>query len=284
MKNLILVVVAMLLAVVVSACGGLTFLVANAPAHFGDFDRDADIAYGTLERQKLDVYRPHGAKNLPVIVFWHGGGWTDDNKNQYRFVGAALANAGYVAVVPNYRLYPQTKFPGFVDDAVAAFGWVRKHAAEIGGDPAHIFVAGHSAGAHIAAMVAYDNARLASAGIPAGAVRGCIGLSGPYALEPNDAELREIFGAPYSAADWQPVRLARAGAPPALLLHGEDDDVVEVAHARKMDARLRELGVPVKLVVYAKRGHSDTVAAFARPSPHKLPVLAEVRAFVDANR
>jgi hypothetical protein len=93
MKNLILVVVAMLLAVVVSACGGLTFLVANAPAHFGDFDRDADIAYGTLERQKLDVYRPHGAKNLPVIVFWHGGGWTDDNKNQYRFVGAARSCA-----------------------------------------------------------------------------------------------------------------------------------------------------------------------------------------------
>ena len=284
MKILIPLALALVVAMTVTACGGLAFAVANAPAHFGPFDRDADIAYGALDRQKLDVYRPRHVQHAPVIVFWHGGGWTSDDKKQYRFVGAALAEAGYVAVLPDYRLYPQVRFPAFVDDGVAALDWTRRHAAEIGGDPARIFVAGHSAGAHIAAMVAYDSARLEKAGIPAGTIRGCIGLSGPYVLTPNDAELHAIFGAPFTAADWQPVQRAQAGGPPALLVHGEADDVVDIGHARKMEARLRELGIPVRLVAYPGRGHRDVVATFAKAAPHKLPVLAEIRAFVDAQR
>ena len=112
-------------------------------------------------------------------------------------------------------------------------------------------------------------------------VRGFIGLSGPYALDPNTDTYRAIFGAPYSLADWQPVQLARAGAPPALLLHGEADEVVYVGHARKMAAALDKLGVPVTLRTYPERGHRDTVAAFAKAAPRKLPVLEEIRGFID---
>ena len=267
-------------ALLVAACGGLAFTAANVPAYFGDFERRADIPYAPGPRHGLDVYAPNHAASRPIIVFWYGGGWEDGRKSNYRFVGAALAKAGYVAVLPDYRLYPEVRFPAFVDDGAQALKWVVEHAAQIGGDPHRIYVAGHSAGAHMAAMLAYDSARLDRAGIARDAIRGCIGLSGPYVLDPNDATLNDIFRAPYTLADWQPAQRVRPGAPAALLLHGEADTVVGVAHARRMAERLESLGVPVTLRTYPARGHRDTVAAFASASPHKLPVMAEIRAFV----
>lgn len=271
-------------ALFVAACGGLAFTAANVPAYFGDFERRADLAYAPGERHTLDVYMPDGARShpRPIIVFWYGGGWENGRKSNYRFVGAALAKAGYVAVLPDYRLYPEVRFPAFIDDGAQALAWVARHAAEIGGDPQRIYVAGHSAGAHLAAMLAYDPVRIERAGLPRGTIRGCIGLSGPYVLNPNDATLDDIFRAPYTRADWQPFELARAGAPPALLLQGDADTVVDAGHSRKFAERLSGLGVPVTLRLYSGRGHRDTVAAFAAPAPDKLPVLAEIAAFVAA--
>jgi acetyl esterase/lipase len=268
----------------VVACGGLALTTANAPALFGDFDRRANVTYGAHERQRLDVYSPQGKTvgTRPIIIFWYGGSFERGRKEQYRFVGAALAEAGYVAVLPDYRVYPGVRFPGFIDDGAAVVAWVVSHAAESGGDPRRVYLAGHSAGAHIAAMLAYDAPRLAAAGLPKDSIRGYIGLSGPYALDPNDDNLRTIFSSPFVHADWQPLQRAQAGAPPALLIHGEDDIVVSVNHARKMAARLEALGTKVTLRVFPGRGHADTVAPFAKPAPNKLPVLAEIRAFIDA--
>jgi acetyl esterase/lipase len=279
MKLLILACVASIAALVVVACGGIAFTAANAPALFGEFDRHADIPYGKRPRQQLDVYSPWHAKGNPIIVFWYGGGWEDGRKSQYRFVGAALAKAGYVAVLPDYRLYPEARFPGFIEDGAEALAWVASHAEEIGGDPKRIYVAGHSAGAHLAGMLAYDPSKLERVGLPADTVRGFIGLSGPYALDPNNDTYRAIFAAPFAHADWQPVQLAQPGAPPALLIHGEADEVVSVAHAREMATALESIGVQVTLRTYAGRGHRDTVAAFAVPAPQKLPVLEELRRF-----
>ena len=283
MKLFISALIVAAIALVVAACGGIAFTVANIPALAGNFDRRADLVYGTGERQRLDVYTPKNAFKRPIVVFWYGGGWESGRKSQYRFVGAALADAGYVAVLPDYRLYPDVKFPAFVQDGAAALAWIVSHATEIGGDPARIFVAGHSAGAHLAAMLAYDRAQLARVGLPPETVRGFIGLSGPYALDPNTDTYRAIFGPPFALADWQPVQKAGSGAPPALLLHGEADTVVDVSHAHKMAHALEALGVPVTLRTYPQRGHRDSVAAFAAPAPHKLPVLAEIRRFIDAN-
>jgi acetyl esterase/lipase len=278
--KLFLIAAALTAALLVVACGGLAFTAANVPAYFGDHERRANIPYAPGPRHSLDVYAPPKARARPVIVFWYGGGWENGRKSDYRFVGAALAEAGYVAVLPDYRLYPEVRFPDFVDDGARALAWVAAHAAEIGGDPRRIYVAGHSAGAHMAAMLAYDPARLERVGLPRDTIRGCIGLSGPYALNPNDATLNDIFRKPYTIADWQPIEHVQAGAPPALLLHGEADTVVDVAHARRMAQKLESLGVPVTLRTYAGRAHRDTVAAFAAVSPRKLPVLEEIRRFV----
>ena len=99
-----------------TACTQLEFLAANAPAVFGAYRRRTNIAYGPDPRQRLDIYEPDRAagNRRPVVVFWHGGRWSDGDKSQYRFVGAAFAELGCVTIVPNYRLYPMVKMPGFM--------------------------------------------------------------------------------------------------------------------------------------------------------------------------
>ena len=282
MKLWILAAVVLATTTVVS-CGGLAFTAANAPALFGDFDRRGDVPYGAHPRLRLDVYMPTEAKAgkpHPIIVFWYGGSFERGRKSQYRFVGAALAKAGFVAVLPDYRLYPEVKYPAFIDDGALAVAWAAQHAVEIGGDASRIYLAGHSAGGLIAGLLAYDEQRLTRVGIQPGAVRGFIGLSGPYSLDPNTDALRTIFAAPYGFDDWQPSRHVHERAPRALLMHGEDDDLVSVGHARAMAGALSAHGVPVTLLTYPGRGHADTVAAFAAAAPDKLPVLAEIRKFI----
>ena len=268
-------------AVTVSACGGVLFVAANTPALFGNYTRDADVAYGAGPRRTLDVYLPdQPAASRPLIVFWYGGSWMKGDKEQYRFVGAALALRGYVAVLPDYRVYPEVRFPGFMDDAALALKWAQDNAARLGADPRRIYVMGHSAGAHIAALLALDARYLERAGGDPRRVRGLIGLSGPYALEPDTDVLRTIFAAPYGEGDWQPVQFVTAASPPALLLHGGADRVVWVAHSEKLQATLRAAGVQADLRRYAGAGHADTVAALSVPARGRAPVLDDISAFV----
>jgi acetyl esterase/lipase len=269
-------------AALASGCSGLAFGVANLPARAGRFTRRGDLAYGDDPRQRLDVYAPVDAHDAPVVVFWYGGAWTKGRRADYRFVGAALAGAGYVAIVADYRLYPQVTFPKFLEDGAGAAKWAADHARDFGGDPRRLFLAGHSAGAHLAAMLAVQPKWLAQAGVDAGAIRGLIGLSGPYALAPNSAVLDAIFAAPFVPGDWQPAALVTAAAPPALLLHGGDDDVVWPAQATQMAAALRAAGVAVELEVYPGRGHADTVAALSLAGRRRAPVLPAIERFVSA--
>jgi acetyl esterase/lipase len=269
-------------ATLAAGCSSLAFTVANLPARSGRFRRQAGIAYGPEAGQGLDVYAPTGAAGAPVIVFWYGGAWVKGSKDDYRFVGATLAGLGYVAVLADYRLYPAVRFPQFVQDGALAVKWAADHAREHGGDPRRLFVAGHSAGAHLAAMLAVQPRWLQAAGVDPGAVRGLIGLSGPYALEPNSAELNAIFAAPFTSADWQPAAQVTRSAPPALLLHGGDDDVVWPGQAETLAAALRAAGVPVELEIYPGRGHADIVAALSEPGRSRAPVRQAITRFVSA--
>src|ERR1700730_6764996 len=149
-----------------AGCGRLEFMAANVPAIFGDYRRHADLPYGADPQQRLDVYVPRrvSAAPRPVVVFWHGGRWKFGDKADYRFVGAALAELGYVAVLPNYRHYPSVKLPGFMEDAARASRWASENAAEFGADAGRLYVMGHSAGAHMAALVTLDPRYFAAAG------------------------------------------------------------------------------------------------------------------------
>ena len=135
-----------------------------------------DAAYGPASRQHIDVYAPTAAADgpRPIIVFIYGGSWSSGAKDDYEFMGAALASQGFVVALPDYRLVPSVRFPTFVEDCATAVRWVHDHASEFGGDPNRIVLMGHSAGAYNAMMLALDTHYLGDAGVGASAIRGAI--------------------------------------------------------------------------------------------------------------
>jgi acetyl esterase/lipase len=266
----------------VAACGGLAFTAANVPTLFGDYDRQSGVAYGEDERQQLDLYRPSDPAVRPIVVFFYGGSWMRGSRTNYRFVGAALAQSGFVTIVPDYRLYPQVKFPDFVNDGAAAVAWAVRNAQLIGGDPTQVFLAGHSAGAHTAAMLALDSRYLVRAGVDRAAVRGLIGISGPHVLTPDTPQLQDMFGAPYEPKDYRPIDFVNPKAPPTLLIHGAADSVVVARHSERLADALRVAGVPVELLLLAGKNHADPVAALSQPARGRAPTLAAIKHFIDA--
>jgi acetyl esterase/lipase len=275
-----------LAALATAACSKLEFVAANVPAAFGSYQRRTNVAYGTHAEHRLDVYSPAtpSATPRPLVVFWYGGRWETGDKDDYRFVGAALAEIGAVAVLPNYRHYPQVKMPGFMDDAALAAGWTARHAAELGTDPNRLYLMGHSAGAHIAALLTLNQQYLKEIpGRPALAIAGMIGLSGPYDFLPlNDPDLQDMFGPPERYADSQPIHYARPGAPPMLLVHGLADRSVRPRNSINLAAALQAQGVVVTLKTYPRLGHADTVAALSIPARRRAPTLAEIAVFVNS--
>jgi acetyl esterase/lipase len=273
-------VLAALLVVSLAGCTSLDFWVANAPLPFGSFSRLRNIAYGDAPRQRLDVFSPKNARGRPIVVFFYGGSWTTGQKSNYAFVGAALAARGYVTVIPDYRLYPEVRFPAFVEDGAKAVAWVEQHAAEFGGDPRKIVLMGHSAGAHTAALLALNDAYLERAGVNPRSIVGLIGLSGPYALVPDSDTLHAIFAKPYTADDWQPVRFASRESPPTLLLHGMADREVYVSNTEELRDALSAHGAQVETHLYPHRGHADTVASFTLVARWRTPALEQTVAFL----
>ena len=242
---------------------------------------ERDLAYGKQPRQRLDVYLPDGlAGPAPVVVFFYGGRWESGDKGDFRFVGQALASRGLIAVIPDYRRFPEVRFPTFVADGATAIAWVRDHLADLGGDPGALHLMGHSAGAHIAALLALDPHYLAAAGIEPAAVASFVGLAGPYDFLPlHDPTLEQIFAVDDMAAT-QPITFAGRGAPPTLLLHGAADATVLPANSERLAAALEAAGNSAQVRLYPGIGHIGLVAALAAPLRWLAPVLDEVAAFL----
>jgi acetyl esterase/lipase len=266
------------------ACDELAFVIGNLPARFTSVRQTRDVSYGQDPQQRLDVYALPELQNRPVVVFWYGGGWTDGHKEEYRFMGTALAERGYVAVLPDYRKFPAVKFPTFVHDGAEALVWVRQHAREWGGDPSRIIVMGHSVGAHLGAMLAYEPEYLRAAGGSRRWIRGFVGLSGLYAPVPTNDVFRQIIPPPYRSDDWQPLWHVDRGAPPSLLLHGLDDRLVNPIETMRLRNALVRHGVHVEMELYSGRSHADTVAAFSPLARRRLPALQSAARFIDRLR
>lgn len=261
-------------------CSSIEFLVANAPTEFDRIDRHADLPYADGPRQRLDIYSPHQGQNRPVVIFWYGGSWVKGKKSDYRFVGTTLAERGIVAVLPDYRLYPQVTFPAFDEDGARAVAWVEQHIQEFGGDPHELVLMGHSAGGHTAAFLAFNQEFLRKYGADPGSIVGLVGLSGTYVLVPETATERATFPLPYTEADWQPIRFVDAHSPPTLLLHGTDDKEVLPQEAVELSDAMLALHLRVELHLYSHRGHGDTVAPFAPVARWRSPALTDTLAFI----
>jgi acetyl esterase/lipase len=241
-----------------------------------------DLSYGAGPRRHVDVYSPSNAKSAPVVVFFYGGGWEEGDRANYRFVAAAMAASGIVTIVPDYRVYPEVRFPGFVEDAAAATRWARDHAAEFGGDPAKLFLMGHSAGAHIAAMLTFDRHYLGAVGLdPAKDIAGFIGLAGPYDFLPLHSDvLRTIFGAPDTLFRSQPIHYVDGTAPPSLLIAGTTDTTVDPGNTTRLANRIRAKGGEATDILYPNISHALLIGTMARPLHFMAPTFKDVMAFI----
>jgi len=264
------------LAGLLSSCSPATLL--NATVSRQGFTREADIAYGTDPRQKLDLYRPDKPRgDGKTVIFFYGGSWDSGSKNDYLFVAQALAANGYTVVIPDYRLYPAVRFPAFIDDGARVVRWTADRA---GTDK--VFVMGHSAGAHIALMLAANTPYLAAAGVERTKLGGAIGLAGPYDFLPlKSAKLIEIFGGANNP-QIEAITFAKGPLPAALLIHGTADTTVYPRNSQNLAAAWRAAGAPVELKLYTDVGHIDVVAAFSGLLGGRAPSRADVLAWLDA--
>lgn len=247
---------------------------------------EGPVAYGTHPQQRLLAYRPAGADGgevLPVLVFFHGGGWHSGRPEDYAFVARNLAPEGFVVVTAGYRLNEDGRFPAMLEDSAAAVRWVRDHAATHGGDPDRIYLLGHSAGAYNAVMLALDPQWLAAEGVPREAVKGAIGLAGPYDFYPFDKDSsRNAFGHVAAPAATQPISFASADAPPLLLAHGDADTVVRPRNSLVLAKALTEAGRPTEPTILAGMDHKGILMALARPFDSDRRVKRAIADFLAA--
>ncbi len=225
------------------------------------------IEYDARQRLSLDAYLPRAAPApAPVVVFFYGGTWRDGERGYYRFVGEALARRGVLVLVPDYRKAPAHPFPAFMEDAAAAAAWAKWHAAELGGDPQQVHLMGHSAGAHMAALLATDARYLARVGLRPRDFRSVIGLAGAYDFLPiREYKVRQVFPDPARWPETQPVNFVDGDEPPFLLMHGQSDRRVWRSNSIGLAQRLRSAGVPVLLQLFPRTGHVALVNGFRSP-------------------
>ncbi|VVQ22481.1 hypothetical protein PS925_05143 [Pseudomonas fluorescens] len=271
-----------LLMLALSACSPVKVLNALTPSQ--TYDKTTGIAYGDDPRQKLDVYVPrHALAGAPVVVFFYGGSWNSGSREDYIFVGEALASRGIVAVVADYRLYPQVRYPLFLEDSARAVAWTRTHIREFSGNAQRMYLMGHSSGGYNAAMLALDANLLGAVGMSPKDLRGWIGLAGPYDFLPiENPDVRPVFFWPLSPPQSQPINHVSRGAPPALLIAASSDDLVDpVRNSAGLARKMREVGVSVQDLYYSRPSHITLVATLSRPLRGLAPVLDQVVGFIE---
>ncbi|WP_343344017.1 alpha/beta hydrolase [Sphingomicrobium sp. XHP0239] len=242
------------------------------------------VAYGAHPRQRLDVYVPvkRGTVPLPIVVFFYGGGWVRGHRSEFGFVGRALAARGYLTVMPDYRLAPEHRFPAYLEDGALALRWAVEHAAELGGDAERIAVAGHSAGGHLAGLLALDGRYVEAAGLAGDAIKAAAMISAPTNFLPFvDPRAIAALGNHEPPHETQPYHFARGDAPPLLLQHGTADVIVRARNAQQLHRKIEAAGGRSELKLYRHASHSDPVKAFS-PMFGGLPVLDDLQAFLDS--
>jgi acetyl esterase/lipase len=261
-------------------CTPLGFV--NGVVSQSDLTIRRNLAYGALERQKLDIYTPkNGSEAKPVVLFVHGGYWRGGNKDDYPFLAESLVNAGYVVVTTNYRLAPSTVFPGFVEDVALATLWLKQNIGQYGGDNRKVFLMGHSAGAHIAALLLFDPSYLQNVGVGNDFFKGALLLSGPYKLTPATDELTKQAMGP--EANWNrasPADLVTQINTPVLLQHGLNDELVAVAQSKLLLDRIQAQNGRAELRLY-DLDHPGMVGAYSKVVASISPrPLADAVAFM----
>jgi acetyl esterase/lipase len=263
---------------------GNWLLMLSVASDFTLTKKQVDIAYGTLPRQRLDVYIP-SAKPKGVVVFGYGGGFLDGNKDEYGFVGEAFTSLGYLTIIYDYRLNPEVTFPLYLQDAALAVRWAFDHAKDFDA-PQKIILAGHSAGAYLAAMLSSNKTYLNQVRLNPKDIFLTICFSGGFQFfDPKQkanggfitSEIQKVFGSQKTYQETQPIRYVDGDEPPFLIVHGAEDQVLSVQQARQFVARLKTKQPSVVYLEYPELDHAKTITTFAKPLRFLSSVFADVK-------
>ncbi len=264
-----------------AACSPLSLLNRLGPRDGGARRVARGLPYGDDPRQTFDVFAPTDRTGgpAPVLVFFYGGGWDSGSRELYGWAAQALAARGFVVAVPDYRIVPEVRFPAFIEDAAAATARVGETARDWGGDPTRLGVLGHSAGAHLAMMIALDRRYMAAAEAP-NLIRAAAGLAGPYDFLPLDVPASiNAFGRAPDLTLTQPVSFVRADAPPIWAGHGTADKVVHAEDTTILCDRMHAVGGRCEAKLYPGLSHEDLLATFSPLFRRKASVLDDVVSF-----
>jgi acetyl esterase/lipase len=240
-----------------------------------------DIAYGKGPRQRLDLYIPDGFQRpAPVVLFFYGGGFVAGRKSEYRVVGEALASKGIIVAIADYRLYPEVKFPAFLEDGAHALLAVHRLIGEHGGDKTRIFLAGHSAGGYISVMLAANPHYLRAVCAVPSWIRGVIGIAGAYDFLPVQGARRIVIFGGDNRLETQPIHFVDGKKPPMLLVTGAKDRAVLPRNTKNLAARRRAHGSSVEEIVYPNAGHMGIILSLARGFRRMAPLREDIARFV----
>jgi acetyl esterase/lipase len=246
-----------------------------------------DIAYGHEAGQLLDVYTRSDTASKGVIIFVHGGYWDTGTKNDYPFVADSFTELGYTTVVVGYRLVPTVTFPEYVEDVALAVKWAVDNIGDYGGNPEKLFLMGHSAGAHLASLVSFDERYLLKYGLTQNVLSGFIGLAGPYnflPVAPDDVRSIAALGPLETYPDTQPINFVDKTDPPAFLGYTPEDKTVNPNNTISFAAKIREVGGEVSEHDYDGVSHVTILGAVARASRFfNKAILEDITAFLEAN-
>ncbi|OVZ64299.1 hypothetical protein CDO44_02715 [Pigmentiphaga sp. NML080357] len=233
-----------------------------------------DLAYGPDPQHRYDVFAPDGMRDAPVLVFWHGGGWTNGYKEYAHFMAEAVMRRGMVFVTPTYRLAPRHRLPAAFDDATLLLAELRRNVGKWGGDARNLYLAGHSAGGGIAAMAALRQSALEKAGVPPGDIRGCLPISGVMDLHhpcPGPGSLEErvystLLEQPAEDALMSAISWTAGNRVPMMASYGERDSARVISGNTRMHELLKRQPAEASLRAWEDLDHFDTHLMLADPA------------------
>jgi acetyl esterase/lipase len=257
----------LLLAAVLLARSALAADEAKAPKTGGNFEVEVhkDIPYvegkDGDERQKLDLYLPKGAKDYPTLFFVHGGGWTGGSRSGFDRIGRTFARNGVAFVSTGYRLSPKVQHPAHIQDVAQGFAWTVANIGKHGGDPGAIFVSGHSAGGHLAALLATDDDYLKAEKLSLSHIKGAIPVSGVFVVSPR---MKNVFGDDAEVCKKaSPQNHVREGLPPFLILYADSEMAGLGKQAEAFAPALKEHKVEAAIVMGKDRNHGSIMMRMA---------------------
>lgn len=259
-----------------SACAPVSILNGITPS--STFDRTKNVAFGEGERDSLDIYRAEKPKDAsPVLIFVHGGSWDSGSKGIYKFLAEGFTRSGYDVVVPNYRIYPDAKFPNFLHDNARAVAFTQTTFPD-----RKMVLVGHSAGAYNVLMLGLRDEFLKGAGVDrCAAISGLVALAAPTGIVPLKSErLIEIFPDRFTGND-AALNNVTGPAPALFLGHGEEDTTVYPKNSIDLAEKITERGGVAQVEIYPGQSHSDVVKVLSRHFDEDVSLKADIVKFID---